>query len=124
MDAVIKVDHRVYGCPMTREEFLETATSLLVGRTPRVPQYPVCVECKMKENLCLFQRGQTCLGPVIRGGCNALCPSLGTGCDGCRGLMPDNNLLSLGHVLGQYGMTPEEVRRKMRLFNGYIEVQP
>ncbi|MBE7560147.1 NADH:ubiquinone oxidoreductase [bacterium] len=124
VEAVIKVDHSVYGCPMTKDEFLETVKSLLVGRTPRIPQYPVCVECKMAENVCLFHRGQTCLGPVIRAGCQAFCPGLGAGCDGCRGLAPDHNLASLTNVLGEYGMKPEEVRRKLRLFNGYIEVQP
>ena len=123
LDAVIKVDHKVYGCPMTRGEFVETVKSLLLGRTPRIPQYPVCVECKMAENVCLFQRGETCLGPVIRGGCDALCPGLGTGCDGCRGLMPDHNLASLSQVMGEYGMSPEDVSRKLRLFNGNIEVQ-
>ena len=31
---------------------------------------------------------------------------------------------TLSQVMGEYGMTPEEVRKKLRLFNGYIEVQP
>ncbi len=76
VDKVVKVDYYIHGCPVSKSEILHVVTSLLVGKEPQIPDYPVCVECKLAENPCVFDKGLYCMGPVTRAGCNALCPTL------------------------------------------------
>lgn len=118
---LVKVDYFVYGCPMVKEEFLELVTSLLIGKTPNIPRYPVCVECKMKENACLYWKGRPCLGPMIRAGCGAICPTYGQPCEGCRGLSQEFFFESLSNVMMESGMSLEEISSKLRLYNGNME---
>ncbi|HID74243.1 MAG TPA: NADH:ubiquinone oxidoreductase, partial [Thermoplasmata archaeon] len=44
IDAVISVDAYIHGCPIDRDEFLHVVKSLLLGKKPDIPNYPVCVE--------------------------------------------------------------------------------
>jgi sulfhydrogenase subunit delta len=113
---VIPVDGFLPGCPIDREEFVAAVKSLLQGRLPSPPDYPVCVECKLREVECVFQRGKTCLGPVTRAGCGAICPSLRVGCEGCRGLVPGANLPSLRAILAEHGLDERGADDSLRLF--------
>ncbi len=122
LDQVVKVDYCIPGCPIRREEFLAVTLALLQGREPDIPDYPVCVECKLAENVCVFDKGMTCLGPVIRAGCRAWCPSYGAACEGCRGLIPNPNINAAKDVLAEYGLTVEDILRRFRLYCGYSEV--
>jgi len=122
VDQVVKVDYKIHGCPVDKEEFIETVTALLFGREPKVPKYPVCVECKLRENGCRFDYGELCLGPITRAGCKARCPSNNNICVGCRGLLDDPNTDAANDVLKKYGLTAEELLKKYRLFYGYSEV--
>lgn len=119
LEAVIKVDAVIPGCPIDRQEFLAAVRAVLQGRAPQLPDYPVCVECKLKENVCIYQRGKTCLGPITRAGCDAICPTYGDGCEGCRGLIPQPNIESLKNVLAEHGLSFEEAQAKMSLFLAY-----
>ncbi len=121
VDAVIDVDFHVLGCPIDKDEFLHTLTALLIGKKPPIPPYPVCVECRMKENVCAFDRGETCLGAVTRAGCGALCPTYGSRCYGCRGPADDPNEPSLEALLEERGKTPEQIAADYALYNGYRE---
>ena len=121
LDQVVKVDYGIPGCPIRREEFLSVTLALLQGREPDIPDYPVCVECKLAENVCVFDRGMTCLGPVIRAGCRAWCPSYGSPCEGCRGLIPDPNLNAEKDLLAERGLTVEDILRRFRLYCGHSE---
>jgi len=116
IEAVIPVDAFIPGCPIDRAEFVRVAKALLQGRWPFIPDYPVCVECKLKENLCLVLKDKICLGPVIRAGCGALCISFGIGCEGCRGLIPNPNLKWLETTLAEHGINQTETAAKERLF--------
>jgi len=120
--AVIPVDFSVPGCPINTAELLRIVKELLLGKTPSLPSYPVCVECKMAGNVCVFERGGSCLGPVIRGGCNAICVTAGRHCWGCRGLVDDPNIDSQKDVLSKYGLTVEQVVEKFKIYNTYTEV--
>jgi coenzyme F420-reducing hydrogenase gamma subunit len=122
IDAAIKVDYKIHGCPIPKQEFLEVVKSLLAGRAPHIPDYPVCVECKLRENECLFHKGQYCMGPVTRAGCGAWCPSYGGRCYGCRGLITDPNNQAAFDVLEEFGLTVDDVLKEFRLFNGVYDV--
>lgn len=113
---VIHVDAMIPGCPISGEEFVRVVKLLLQGRQPQLPDYPVCVECKLRETVCLYQRGKTCLGPIIRAGCGAICPAYGSGCEGCRGLISNPNIPSLRAVLAEYGLNEDDGLSKLTLF--------
>jgi coenzyme F420-reducing hydrogenase gamma subunit len=122
IDAVVPVDYYVRGCPISTEEFLKVTKALLLGKKPEIPNYPVCVECKMAGNVCVFERGMFCLGPVIRAGCNAICITSGRYCWGCRGLVDDPNVDSEKDILKKYGLTVDQVTERFNIFNAYQEV--
>jgi sulfhydrogenase subunit delta len=122
IDALIQVDYYVRGCPPITAELLKVVKALLLGKKPEIPNYPVCTECKMAGNVCVFERGMTCLGPVIRAGCGAICVTSGRHCWGCRGLVDDPNLDSEKDILQKYGLTVEEVVEKFKIYNTYAEV--
>ena len=83
------------------------------------PVYPVCVECKQRFTTCMFERGQLCLGPVTRAGCDADCPSYGAWCEGCRGFVDHPNENAHWEVLKEYGLTVEEVMQRFDIFCTY-----
>ncbi len=116
IDEVVKVDYKVYGCPIDRKEFAHIICSLLLGKTPEIPEWPVCVECKTKGNPCLWEYEQVCLGPIIRAGCGARCPSSGFRCFGCRGYIDNPNVDAAKDVIEKYGLNVETLKNKMVLF--------
>ncbi len=121
VDQVVKVDFYIRGCPISKKEFLEVTKSLLVGKKPNIPTYPVCVQCKLAENVCVFDKGLVCMGPVTRAGCDPMCPSFGNKCLGCRGLIDNPNVYAQKDVLKDRGLTVEDILREFRLFAGYSE---
>jgi coenzyme F420-reducing hydrogenase gamma subunit len=121
VSAVVKVDFSIPGCPIDKKEFLRCLTELLAGKTPEIPNYAVCVECKLKENECVFDKGLFCLGPVIRAGCEARCPTNNSACEGCRGLVDNPNVSAEKDILQKYGLTVAQVMDRFKLFHGYYE---
>jgi len=119
IDAVVDVDHYIYGCPINKKEFLHVFKCLVIGKQPIIPNYPVCVECKMNENVCAFERGEFCVGPVTRAGCDSCCVNEGTVCWGCRGLVDNPNTDAHKEVLDKYGLTADQVIDKLRLYFGW-----
>jgi coenzyme F420-reducing hydrogenase gamma subunit len=113
---VVKVDLKIHGCPMTRSEFLKIVKALVLGTKPEIPDYPVCVECKMKGNECMFDKGHTCIGPITRAGCGAICPSNNSSCEGCRGTVPDPNKNAMHEVLEKYGLSVDTIKRHFTIF--------
>jgi sulfhydrogenase subunit delta len=122
INAVIPVDYYVRGCPAVTTELLNVVKALLLGKKPAIPNYAVCVECKMGNNICVFERGMTCLGPVTRAGCNAICITNGRHCWGCRGLVDEPNVDSEKDILKKYGLTVDQVVEKFKIYNSYLEV--
>jgi coenzyme F420-reducing hydrogenase gamma subunit len=116
ISAVIPVDFTVPGCPINPDEFLRIVVILLQGRGPELPDYPVCIECKVRETVCVYQKGRTCLGPITRAGCQAICPSQGYECVGCRGLISNPNLDSLAQVMVEHGLSAEDMKSRMSMF--------
>ncbi|OGO20030.1 MAG: NADH:ubiquinone oxidoreductase [Chloroflexi bacterium RBG_16_48_8] len=114
--AAIPVDAFIPGCPIDRHEFIRAVKTLLQGFLPEIPDYPLCVECKLRENDCLYNRNEPCLGPIIRAGCSALCTTFGVGCEGCRGLIPNPNIESLKEVMAEHGLSQSMIEAKLSLF--------
>ncbi|MHB1344538.1 MAG: NADH-quinone oxidoreductase subunit B family protein [Thermoleophilia bacterium] len=123
VDAVIPVDMHILGCPIHKDDFMRVLSALLVGKNPPVPTYPVCVECRLKENVCAYDRGLMCLGPITRAGCGAICPSYGSRCFGCRGLAADPNIPSLEALLEEHGRSGGQVLAEYALYNGYYSTR-
>lgn len=121
LSAVVPVDINIHGCPINREELVRVLKALLQGKKPFIPNYPVCVECKKAENVCVLLKGQFCMGPVTRAGCAAACLTEGAYCWGCRGLVDDPNMDAAREVLGRFGISVGEVLKQTRLYGGYGE---
>lgn len=119
IEAVIPVDFVIPGCPIDRDEFVGCVKALLSGKRLPVPDYPVCVECKLKENVCLFTKGKACLGPVTRAGCKAICPTYGQSCEACRGYISNPNDSSMRNVLTENGMTVDQITSMYTMFTTY-----
>ncbi|MCD6345778.1 MAG: hypothetical protein J7L96_00015 [Bacteroidales bacterium] len=116
VDEVVKVDYKVPGCPIDTSEFAYIIRCLALGKTPELPTYSVCVECKKKGNICRFEYGELCLGPITLAGCGAKCPSESTACFGCRGWVEDPNVDAALEVLDEYNLTVDDLKSKMKLF--------
>ena len=100
VDAVVKVDQYLPGCPPTPELFM----AMLTDSEEFKPAMIVCAECGRKKlndmrpkhltgfqsaeelpDICLINQGFLCVGTSTRGGCRALCTRPGHPCVGCRG---------------------------------------
>ncbi|MHB8835645.1 MAG: NADH-quinone oxidoreductase subunit B family protein [Candidatus Methylomirabilia bacterium] len=114
---VVPVDCSIHGCPIFLPEFLAALKCILSGNPYAVPDQAVCTECKRNENVCLFERGVTCLGPVTRAGCDSWCVNSGNICYGCRGLVSNPNEKGMLQVLAAHGVSLEQVVKKMEMYN-------
>ncbi len=118
----INVDYHIYGCPPEKRDFIYTIGTLLIGSWPEDIDYPVCLDCRLKGNTCiLIEKGEPCLGPVTRAGCDARCPSYGIACIGCRGAIGYDVAYfdSLARTLKEKGFTKEEIIERMKIFNAH-----
>jgi len=114
---VVRVDLSITGCPIEKEEFLSAVSSLLNGDPPIFLAYPVCSECRTRENNCLLiEKAQVCCGPLTLAGCEARCPGLGIPCVGCRGPADDANVASVLGLFGEKGIPREAIAAKLRTF--------
>ncbi len=116
IDEVVKVDVYIPGCPIDRDEFARIVSDVLQGKAPKLPNYAICVECKKNENICLFELGEFCLGPITRAGCNSACPNVKSGCEGCRGFLDDPRTSAHKEVLEKYGVSVDEMMAAFSIF--------
>jgi len=118
----VAVDFELQGCPINKRQLLEVVSAFLIGRRPVTPPHSVCVECKLRGNVCVMvAHGTPCLGPVTHAGCGALCPSYARGCYGCYGPMETPNAVSLSRWLEVLGMDEGALQRVYRTFNASAE---
>lgn len=123
VDAFIKVDYRVHGCPIDTTEFLRTLSGVLLGLSDRVLDMTMCASCKTQQTPCFYDRGELCLGLVTRAGCGARCPSLGRSCTGCRGIAPDANLGSARDIAARAGIAAGALDEALLIYNAVKEVR-
>lgn len=116
---VVAVDLAIPGCPVSKAE-VERIVQHLVWDVPyHFAAYPVCLECKQRYTVCMFDRGRICLGPVTRAGCNAPCPAAGLGCWGCRGPAADPNYEEFLALVRERGFSEGEIRERLDFFGGF-----
>jgi len=119
LEDFVAVDLRIYGCPVKKEEVERIVTDLVVGKKVVHPKYPVCMECKANENICLYDLGEPCLGPITRAGCDAWCPNNRFGCWGCRGPAEGANIAQLEEIMKARGFTAEVILDRLECFGGF-----
>lgn len=117
----VKVDLEIYGCPPHKEEIERIISELVVGKSVSHPKYPVCMECQAHENICLFELGEPCLGPITRAGCQAWCPDNRRGCWGCRGPAEVVNLDQFREIMTRHGHSQETLLDRLECFGGFGE---
>lgn len=115
---VVKVDYAINGCPVYLPEVLTVIKHVLMGKPYTVPNYAVCVECKMNENVCRYEKDQECLGPLTRAGCNSWCVNNGNRCYGCRGMVDNPAINGAKDILLKYGLKLEDISQQFTLYNG------
>lgn len=114
----VPVELELPGCPISKQALLEVLSAFVVGRQPIVPGHSVCVECKIRGNVCVMVgHGTPCLGPVTRAGCGALCPTYDRGCYACFGPMETPNMASMIRALRSSGWSSDEIENAFRSFN-------
>jgi sulfhydrogenase subunit delta len=120
--AHVFVDFELRGCPINKRQLLDVISAFLHGRKPVTPTHSVCLECKLRGNVCVMvARGTPCLGPVTQAGCGALCPAYDRGCYGCFGPQDTPNTSSLSEGWRRLGAQPDDVMRAFRSFNAAAE---
>jgi sulfhydrogenase subunit delta len=118
VDAFVKVDMYIPGCPIDKTEFLGAVSKLVAGRHPYLLKAPVCLECRWKENPCMLYAGRFCAGPLTKSGCGAVCPTHNLPCVGCWGPTDDLNVSSEYQLLKEKGYDPDEIIKKIKKFGG------
>jgi coenzyme F420-reducing hydrogenase gamma subunit len=117
ISAHVPVDFELQGCPIDKRQLLEVIGAFLHGRRPVVPAHSVCVECKLRGNVCVMVLGTPCLGPITHAGCGAICPGHARGCYGCFGPMETPNTRSLAQAFLGRGVSRGDLVRVLRTYN-------
>jgi sulfhydrogenase subunit delta len=118
IDAYIKVDYYLPGCPIGQEQFLATFARLLAGNPPELYRFPVCVECKWNENDCLLNKDILCLGPLTLAGCGSICINHNLPCVGCWGPTEEANRTSEYHLLLEKKYDVAAIQKRMANYSG------
>ncbi|MBI4691350.1 MAG: oxidoreductase [Nitrospirae bacterium] len=117
IDAYVKVDGYIRGCPPGERDLYEALTSVLTDKKPDFLHYSVCVECKLKGNTCvLVSYNVPCMGPVTNAGCGALCPSMNRACYSCFGPVKQANGSALAKKFKLMGLSKDDIIRKFTEF--------
>ena len=114
---VVKVDYFINCCPVYPPEIIRVLKCALAGIPYAVPDYAVCVECKLNENVCMYDKGIACLGPVTKAGCNSWCINNGNICYGCRGLVTNPAKNGQMDILSKHKIPLDWVVNKLDMYN-------
>lgn len=115
----VKIDFELRGCPISKEQLLETIISFLNKRKPQIKNESVCAECKSQNIVCLLvAKKNPCLGPITHSGCQALCPKYSRGCFGCYGPKQPLNISSLRNYFKEnLKLNEDEILNLLSTFN-------
>ncbi len=124
IDVFVHVDFYIPGCPIDADQFFYCFSHFLQGDNPVFPDYPVCYDCRLRENDCLLLKGVLCLGPLTAAGCGARCPSHNLPCLGCWGPMDEANITGEYNLLREKNFSIDEIKRRFRIHNGSGMIKP
>jgi len=120
ISAHVPVDLEIWGCPVNKGTVVEVLAAIIQNRRPNFPPSPVCLECKRRGIVCVVvAQGVPCLGPVVHGGCEALCPANGRGCYGCFGPSSAGNFSALVTCMVPRDRYPDETAKLLRSFSSH-----
>ena len=118
----VHVDYELRGCPINKCQLVEVISAFLNNRKPNIQTHSVCIDCKLKGNVCVMvAHGTPCLGSVTQAGCGAICPSYDRGCYGCFGPMESPNTSILAEQFKELGETELDISLAFRKFNAYSD---
>lgn len=121
LSAYVKVDYLIHGCPVQEEQLERVFEELLSGKKLSYRNYSVCFECKIAGNECRLINNKPCLGPIIQGGCGAVCISGGSPCYGCFGIRKQANVKELKNIL-EKNFSKREIKRYFSMFLNKIKL--
>jgi len=122
IDNIVKVDFKVSGCPINANEFYKIVYALMRDERVNILQRPVCFECQARGYECLLQKGEPCLGPIILGGCEAVCLRSKMPCQGCRGLFEGAQVKTMmKKLIKEHGQ--EKINRITEIFGLRDEIE-
>ena len=114
----VLVDFELRGCPINYHQLVDVLVAVAEGRQPRIPSHSVCLDCKLRGNIChIVSSGIPCLGPVTQSGCGAICPTYNRGCYGCFGPSRPANTSHLLQRFCELGHGPDKLVPLLRTFN-------
>jgi sulfhydrogenase subunit delta len=116
IDKIVKIDYVLPGCPVNNLEFLKLVYSLLRKIDFRIPQKPICFECQSRGYRCVLLDGEPCLGPMILGGCEAICLKSQMPCQGCRGLFKNAQVGNHLKHLKSLGYKEDEINHFLEIY--------
>jgi sulfhydrogenase subunit delta len=120
ISSFVKVDYELRGCPINKFQLVEMLNAFLNQRKPNISPSSVCIECKLKGNICVMvSNGTPCMGGVTHAGCGAICPSYNRGCYGCFGPMDSTNTATLTQQFKELGESKYNIMLAFRGFNAY-----
>jgi coenzyme F420-reducing hydrogenase gamma subunit len=118
IQAHVKVDFELWGCPVSGRQVLAALRALLNGVIPLNDNEKVCMDCKRSQTVCtLVTKGAACMGPVTRTGCGAICPRFGRDCYACYGPAENINAPALRRRFTGLGLLAEAIDRRFLSFN-------
>jgi sulfhydrogenase subunit delta len=120
---IVPVDFMIYGCPPSKPEIEKIVQAIVLKKEYKYPKYPVCMECKANNNICLYDIGKLCLGPITRAGCGAICANARRGCFGCRGPAEEPNLDQMATIMKREGFTKEQIFERISIFGGFKTIK-
>lgn len=120
ISSFVKVDFELKGCPINKNQLVEVINAFLNKRKPNISTSSVCIECKLKGNVCVMvANGTPCMGGVTQAGCGAICPTYNRGCYGCFGPMDSSNTGTLTQQFKELGESKYDIMLAFRGFNAY-----
>lgn len=114
----VKVEYFLPGCPPYEEHVVKFIKDIVLEKEPRITTNPVCFECRKNGNVCFLEKNTICLGPITKGGCNAICINNGFECFGCRGLTGDENIDAFINLMMDKGFKREDIINRIITFIG------
>jgi len=114
----VYVEHELWGCPINPQQLLDFLNDFQLGVKPKKLDEKLCMECKRKQKVCtLVSQGRCCMGPITRGGCGVLCPSVDSACYGCFGPAENVNAKAMHHQFVRLGMSDDSAKQRIRFIH-------